>query len=108
MRAWRRRTGQVNRMRRREFVTLLIAAAVPIAAHAQQESAIRRVGVLLPSSSDDHEAKNDLIAFGQQLQNLGWVEGRNLHVEYRWSNGDTKKMQAYAKELVAAQPDVLV
>jgi putative ABC transport system substrate-binding protein len=61
----------------------------------------------MPSSPDDHEVKNELTAFAQQLQTLGWTDGKNLGIESRWSGGDSQKMQDYAKELVAAQPDVI-
>jgi ABC-type uncharacterized transport system substrate-binding protein len=96
-------------MRRREFLTLvgMIAAALPSAARAQQSGTIRRIGVLLPASSDDSKVKNDLAAFARQLQSLGWTEGQNLQIDYRWAGDDIAKMQTYAKELVAAQPDVL-
>jgi putative ABC transport system substrate-binding protein len=95
-------------MRRREFMTLLgMAVALPAAAHAQQDSAIRRVGVLMPFSPDDPQVRYDLTAFAQQLQKLGWTEGLSLQTEYRWSGGDSDKLQAYANELVASHPDVL-
>jgi putative ABC transport system substrate-binding protein len=96
-------------MRRREFLTLIgaSAAALPSAARAQQSGTIRRIGVLMPASSDDQKVKKDLAAFAQQLQSLGWIQGQNLQIDYRWSGDDTAKMQTYAKELVAAQPDVL-
>jgi putative ABC transport system substrate-binding protein len=96
-------------MRRREFLTLLgtAAAALPAAARAQQDRTIRRIGVLMPFSPEDSKVKTDLGAFVRQLQSLGWVQGQNLQIDYRWSNGDTATIQADAKELVAAQPDVL-
>jgi hypothetical protein len=63
-------------MRRREFVTLLGAAVTaPVAAVAQQDNTTRRIGVLLPASSDDSKVKNDLVAFARQLQSLGWIQG---------------------------------
>lgn len=61
----------------------------------------------MPASPDDRKIKSDLAAFAQQLQSLGWIQGQNLQIDYRWSGDDTAKMQTYAKELVAAQPDVL-
>jgi putative ABC transport system substrate-binding protein len=96
-------------MRRREFLICLgmAATAMASAARAQQHAAIRRVGVLMPFSSNDPKVKNDLVAFARQMQSLGWTEGQNLQIEYRWAEDDTAKMQTYAKELVAAQPDVL-
>ena len=95
-------------MRRRDFIAVLGgAAAWPLAARAQQDSAPRRLGVLMPSAPDDQEIKKDLTAFTRQLQSLGWTEGGNLRVDYRWWGGDSQKMQAYAKELVDARPDII-
>jgi putative ABC transport system substrate-binding protein len=96
-------------MKRRDFIAALggAAAAWPLAVCAQQENAPRRLGVLMPSSPDDQEVKKELAAFTRQMQSLGWTEGGNLHVDYRWSGGDSEKTQAYAKELVDARPDIL-
>jgi putative ABC transport system substrate-binding protein len=79
----------------------------PLAARAQQDSAPRRLGVLMPSLPDDQEVKKELAAFIKQMQSLGWTEGGNLHIDYRWSGGDSQKTQAYAKELVDGRPDIL-
>jgi hypothetical protein len=76
-------------MRRREFITLLggaTAAAWPLAAHAQQAERMRRVGVLMPTSADAEQQQN-LAAFQQALQQLGWAERRNLQTEIRWAEG---------------------
>src|SRR3984885_7109225 len=96
-------------MKRRDFIAALggAAAAWPLAVRAQQDNAPRRLGVLMPSAPDDQEVKKDLAGFTRQMQNLGWTEGGNLRVDYRWSGGDSQKMQAYAKERVAAGPDVI-
>src|SRR3984885_4146079 len=96
-------------MKRRDFIAALggAAAAWPLAVRAQQDNAPRRLGVLMPSAPDDQEVKKDLAGFTRQMQNLGWTEGGNLRVDYRWSGGDSQKMQAYAKELVDARPDVI-
>jgi len=96
-------------IRRREFLLILsgAAAAWPVAARAQQSDRMRRVGVLMPFSADDPEGKRQLAAFAQQLQGLGWTDGRNLQIDYRWSSGDIQKMQTYAKELIALQPDAI-
>ena len=73
-------------MRRREFITLLGgAAAWPIAARAQQAGRARRIGVLSTVSADDSESQVRMAAFHQGLQETGWVVGRNLRVDYRWS-----------------------
>jgi len=96
-------------MKRREFLIAIggAVAALPSAARAEQDGAIRRIGVLMPFSPEDPKVKTDLAAFARQLQSLGWTQGQNLQIDYRWSTGDTKKMQADAKELVATRPDVL-
>ena len=94
-------------MRRREFITLLGgAAAWPFAARAQQR--IRRVGVLLGLAADDPESSRRVTVFAQTLQQLGWSEGRDLHVESRWGAGDVGLMQKYAAELVALAPDAIL
>jgi ABC-type uncharacterized transport system substrate-binding protein len=94
---------------RRQLLSALGGTMVawPLAARAQQPEQMRRVGVLMPFSPDDQEIKKELTAFPQQLQSLGWTVGKNLRIDYRWSGGDSQKLQDYAKELVAAQPDVI-
>ena len=92
-------------MRRREFITLVGAGALwPLAVHAQQSGQMRRIGVLMPYAKDDPEAQARITAFLQGLQKLGWTEGRNLQIEYRWGSGDLQKA---ATELVALSPDVI-
>ena len=82
---------------RREFITVLGgAAAWPMAARAQE--GMRRIGVLLGNSEGDTQAVAGLAAFTSALAGFGWTEGRNLHVEYRWSAADVGRMQAFAKE----------
>jgi putative ABC transport system substrate-binding protein len=95
-------------MRRREFITLLggAAAAWPLAARAQQ-TAVRRIGFLLGSGSDPDSAAK-VTAFREALARLGWIEGRNVDIAVRWSDGDAQRVKDYAAELVAAKPDVLV
>jgi putative ABC transport system substrate-binding protein len=95
-------------MKRRDFITLLggTAAGWPIVVRAQQ--GMRRIGVLLGNSEGDTQAVAGLAAFTSALAGFGWTEGRNLHVEYRWSAADVGRMQAFAKELVSLKPDVLV
>ena len=74
-------------MKRREFITLLggAAAAWPLAARAQQAERMRRIGVLMNSAADDPEAQARLAAFVQGLQQLGWTDGRNVRIDYRWA-----------------------
>src|SRR5262245_11759997 len=94
-------------MKRREFITLLGgAAALPLAARAQQPERIRRIGALTYLAADDAEGQARLAAFAQALKQLGWSEGVNLRIENRWATADD--IQRRAAELVAAAPDVLV
>ena len=96
-------------MRRREFITLLggAAAAWPLAARAQQPERMRRIGVLMDLAADDPEAPARVAAFARGLQELGWIEGRNIQIDYRWGGGDLDRVRRYAAELVALAPDVI-
>jgi len=92
-------------MRRRHFITLLgSTAAWPLALRAQQSGQMRRIGVLMPFARDNPETQARITAFVQGLQTLGWTEGRNLQIDYRWGTGDLQKA---ATELVALSPDVI-
>jgi putative ABC transport system substrate-binding protein len=96
-------------MRRREFISLLgSAAAWPLAARAQQPERVRRIGVLMAYAEDNPDGKPRLAAFAQRLQELGWTDGRNIRVEYRWSGGDAERTRRYAAELVALAPDIIL
>jgi putative ABC transport system substrate-binding protein len=97
-------------MRRREFITLLGGAAVawPRAAYAQQADRMRRVGVLLNRVADDPEEQARLAVFLQPLQELGWTDGRNVRIDYRWAAADANRSRTYAAELVALAPDVIL
>jgi len=96
-------------MRRREFIKLLggAVAAWPLAARAQQGERMRRIGMLLNATADDTEFQAWVGAFRQALQELGWTDGRNIRIDYRWGAGDADKRK-YAAELVALAPDVIV
>ena len=97
-------------MRRRDFVTLLggAAAAWPLAARAQQAGGMRRIGVLMAQTDGDPAGPAEVDALRQGLRDLGWIEGRNLHIDYRWPGGDIERARAFAKEVVALKPDVLM
>src|SRR5262249_4894044 len=92
---------------RREFITLLGgAAAWPLAAEAQQTERVRRIGVLVPFGESDPVLRTRVTVFRDALAELGWVEGRNLRVDYRWAS-DAGKLPGYAGELIAAMPDAI-
>ena len=97
-------------MRRREFIALIGGATVawPIAARAQQSERMRRIGVLLPAARDDAEQQSWLGAFLQGLAQSGWITGRNIRIETRWTKFDPEETRKYATELVALAPDVIV
>jgi ABC-type uncharacterized transport system substrate-binding protein len=97
-------------MRRREFVSLLgsTAAAWPLAARGQQSDRLRRIGVLMGLSEGDGGGHAEVDALQEGLRDLGWVEGHNIHIDYRWPGGNTERARAFAKEVVALKPDVLV
>ena len=96
-------------MNRREFITLLGgAAAWPLAARAQQAERMRRIGVLMHLAADDPESQARVAAFLQGLQQLGWTDGRNVRIDYRWAAGDADRIRRYAAELVALAPDVIL
>ncbi len=97
-------------MKRREFITLLgsAAAAWPLAARAQQPERVRRIGVLVPSPENDEQEQLRLAAFEQGLAKLGWIDGRDVRIDYRWRAGETDRARALATELVGLRPDVLL
>src|SRR5438094_5395199 len=97
-------------MQRREFITLLggAAAAWPLAARAQQSSPVRRVGVLMNLAESDPEGQTELTAFRQRIRQLGWVEGHNVQIDYRWTVGSPDRARTMAAELVAIKPDVIL
>ena len=93
---------------RREFiVTLSGAAAWPLSARAQQPDGVRRIGVLM-AIAHDREGQERVAAFQEELQKLGWTEGRNVQIDYRWTGGDADRMRTDVTELVQAMPDVIL
>jgi putative tryptophan/tyrosine transport system substrate-binding protein len=97
-------------VKRREFITLLGGgvAAWPLSARAQQAGRVRRVGVLSNIAESDLEAQSMVAAFDQTLQDLGWVDGRNLRIDRRWAAGNRDRIEAFAKALVGLEPDAIV
>jgi ABC-type uncharacterized transport system substrate-binding protein len=97
-------------MKRREFITLIGGAAAtwPLSARAQQREPMRRIGVLMNTAADDPESLARVTAFAQGLQELGWIDGRNVRIDYRWGAADVDRIRRYAEELVALAPHVIV
>ena len=96
-------------MKRREFITLLGgAAAWPLAARAQQGERMRRIGVLSSLAESDLEAQSRFAAFSRALQELGWTDGSNVRIDYRWGAGDADRIRRYTGELVALAPNVIL
>jgi putative ABC transport system substrate-binding protein len=94
-------------MRRREFITLVGGATLtwPVAARAQQPERMRRIGVLMPFPKDNAEGRARIAAFLQELRQLGWIDGRNVKIEYRFDAGDLRKA---ATELLTLSPEVIL
>jgi putative tryptophan/tyrosine transport system substrate-binding protein len=100
---------QFNRLRRRECLTLIGgAAAWPCVASAQQPERMRLIGILLGIAKDDPDYQPWIGAFRQTLQELGWIEGRNVRMDIRWASADPGEIRKQAAELVALAPDVIL
>src|SRR5215471_4010405 len=98
-------------MRRRNFIKAIAGSAVvwPLTVRAQQGERLRRIGVLPGGQdTDDPRSQPNIAAFLQALQQLGWADGRNVKIEYRWPTADADKTRKYAAELVALAPDVIL
>src|SRR3974390_3393836 len=94
-------------MRRREFITLIGATtAWPLGARAQQPDRARRIGVFAFGAESDPSAQAYARALRQGLEQLGWIEGRNIRVDYRWSSGN--RLKAEVAEMVDLAPDLIV
>jgi putative tryptophan/tyrosine transport system substrate-binding protein len=96
-------------MRRREFITLLGggAASWPIATFAQQAERKKRIAVLMAWSEDNPEYRSWVTTFLEGLAQSGWVDGRSVQIDVHWGEGDPERIQAFAKQIVEAQPDVI-
>jgi putative tryptophan/tyrosine transport system substrate-binding protein len=96
-------------MKRREFITLVGgAAAWPLAARAQQDGRIRRIGVLSGYSQNDREGQARVAAFLDTFRKLGWADGRNVAIEYRWAAQDIERAKTMAAELLRQASDVIL
>ena len=94
---------------RREFIALLGgSAAWPVAARAQQGERMRRIGVLMNLAADDTESQRRMTGYVHALQALGWTDGRNVKIDYRWGTGDVEVYRQNAAELLALKPDVIL
>src|SRR5215470_13056669 len=102
--------GRGDGLRRRDFIILLggAAAASPLAARPRQAERMRRIGVLMGYPEGDPQAQANITALLQGLQNLGWIEGRNVQIDYRWAGGDPDKARTFARDLIATMPDVML
>jgi len=97
-------------MRRRDFIALVagITLARPLAAHAQRGDRVRRIAVLMSSAEDDPEGRTRAAAFLQGLRDLGWSDGHNLRIEWRWAAGDVGRSRIHAAEIAELAPDLVV
>jgi putative tryptophan/tyrosine transport system substrate-binding protein len=102
--------AKVEAMRRRQFIMLLggAAAAWPFAAHAQQAGAVRRVGIVMPFARGDAEYSARVRAFLEELEKLGWHDGRNIRFDERWTTDNMDIVRAEATSLMASNPDVIL
>jgi putative tryptophan/tyrosine transport system substrate-binding protein len=101
-------------VRRRDFVMLLGGAAAgplflwPLAGRAQQGERVRRIGALMGVAENDPARQSFVPAFTQALQELGWRDGGNIRIDYRWGGGDSDRIHSYARELVELHPDLIL
>jgi putative ABC transport system substrate-binding protein len=96
-------------MNRRTFIALLGGAPVawPLAARARQPDRVRRIGVLMHLPENDPETRARVRALLEGLQQLGWTDGRNVRIDYRFGAADVERSRRYAAELIALAPDVI-
>jgi putative tryptophan/tyrosine transport system substrate-binding protein len=96
-------------VKRRDFITLVGGAAVwPLSALAQGSKQAPRIGVLMELAETDSQARSNVAALQRGLRRLGWIDGRNLELKYRWTSNDSVLVWRFAKELVELRPDVIV
>jgi putative ABC transport system substrate-binding protein len=97
-------------MRRRDFITLLGGTVVawPSAAHAQQGSAMRRIGVLMLGGETDPDQRGRVAAFREAFAKLGWAEGRNVRIDLRFAAVDHERIRSYSAAMLSQAPDVIL
>ena len=96
-------------MRRRAFIASIAGAAIsrPIF-EARSADRVRKVAVLMPIGENDPEGQARVAAFTQALEEIGWTEGKNIFIEWRWSAGQADQLKQEASEIVLRRPDVIV
>jgi putative ABC transport system substrate-binding protein len=104
------RRMQFAQLKRRAVIKLLggAAAAWPLAARAQKDGQVRRVGVIMGFAENDEVWRAYLANFRQGLQELGWTEGRNIRFDYRFTGDSEELMRSMAEEVTALQPDIIL
>jgi putative ABC transport system substrate-binding protein len=97
-------------MKRRDFITFVGGAVVswPMSASAQLPKPARQIGMLIASEENEPLVRSRVAAFRQGLNDLGWVEGGNLQILYRWTGNDPERTQRCVSELVALAPEVIL
>jgi putative ABC transport system substrate-binding protein len=95
---------------RRQFISALVGAAVtrPLAVRSQEAKRVRRIALLMNLPEEDDWSKRCITAFQQGLAELGWIEGRNIHIDYRYATADSHSTTVSVGELVALAPDVIL
>jgi putative ABC transport system substrate-binding protein len=100
---------QFDRFKRREFIALLAGTAMTWPrSTAAQGIGRRRIAVLMELAADDPQARSNVAALQQGLTKLGWSQGSNLRIDYRWAPDDPVLLWKFAKELIELQPEVIV
>jgi putative tryptophan/tyrosine transport system substrate-binding protein len=95
-------------MRWRDFILIGAAVMMGLLAGRAQAEPVRTIGVLMGMDATDPAGQAEVKAFQQGLQELGWIEGRNLHIAYSWAGSEPDRIRASAKELVASNCEVIV
>jgi putative tryptophan/tyrosine transport system substrate-binding protein len=95
---------------RRQFISVLGSTAVawPLAARAQNGERVRRLGLLLALREDDPVAQQFVTAFVRALRELGWTDGVNIRIDYRWAGDDVGRIHSAASELLDLKPDAIL
>src|SRR5260221_4510581 len=94
-------------MKRRVFISLLAGASMALPSLGRAQKGALRIAALIAYTEDNAEAQRWVAAFHDGLQKLGWVEGRNLHIDHRWGGTDMNMLQSLANEIVATKPDLI-